>query len=138
MAEKTWSVLNRTFCKCKMHSAAFRAGQELSSASMGTRSTEPWKSSAATQELHPPHLHPFVTQPMEISNFTPFHSAMSHLILNKVGCNVPCSRAKARRGVCVLCSALATAQREVCYRGTTGLCQPPHCQPLIHNHILAS
>lgn len=47
-----------------------------------------------------------------------FHSEYS-------GCNAPCSRAKPRRAA--VCSALATAPREVCCPGTAGLCQPPLC-----------
>lgn len=101
MAEKKWSVLHRTFCKSKMCSAASRADQELSSP--GDRQHQPLEEQC--WDLYPPQLYPFVIQPREISNSTPLNSDMSHLILNQVECNVPCSRAQPRGAVCVPCSA---------------------------------
>lgn len=137
-------VFNRTFYKSRMHSAAFRAHQDFSNTLSIHGDTQHWpcKSSAGTweHELHPPHLHPFVIQPIEISNFTPFNSDMSHLIPNKVGCNVPCSRAEPRRGVCVLSPALLSPQlkgRELSWhnRGCASLHTASHS---FSNNILSS
>lgn len=112
------------------------------SASMGTPSTDPAKAVLVPGSTNctPPHLHPFVIQPIEISNFTPFNSDMSHLIPNKVGCNVPCSRAEPRRGVCVLSPALLSPQlkgRELSWhnRGCASLHTASHS---FSNNILSS